>query len=150
MLAGGLRPAPLQQELGVPPLRLPLGRNGTLLDWWIRTIHSAGRCREIRIVVNNDHDAEVDAFARRAAPLGIPIHLYALNPVPTSDHRPTTRARYEEVYARLTGRGLRVRMSSKARVEANGGCGTLVALGRRRAGSTPEYGKNRGKTVPVS
>ncbi len=62
MLAGGLRPAPLQQELGVPPLRLPLGREGTLLDWWIRTIDSTGRCREIRIVVNNGNDAN---FARR-------------------------------------------------------------------------------------
>ncbi len=69
ILAGGLRPAPLQQELGVPPLRLPLGREGTLLDWWIRTIHSAGRCREIRIVVNNDHDAD---FARRLVHRGNP------------------------------------------------------------------------------
>jgi hypothetical protein len=28
---------------------------------------------------------------------------------------------------------LRVRMSSQARIEANGGCGTLVALHRKRA-----------------
>jgi len=67
ILAGGLRPAPLQQELGVPPLRLPLGRKGTLLDRWIRTIHSAGRCREIRIVVNNGHDAD---FLRRVVDRG--------------------------------------------------------------------------------
>jgi len=59
MLAGGLRPTPLQQQLGVPPLRLPLGRDGTLLDWWIRAIESTGVCREIRIVVNNDRDYDI-------------------------------------------------------------------------------------------
>ncbi len=58
MLACGLRPAPLQQQLGVPPLRLPVGREGTLLDWWIRTIQSTGRCREVRIVVNNVREFE--------------------------------------------------------------------------------------------
>ena len=59
MLAGGLRPAPLQQQLGVPPLRLPLGRQGTLLDWWVRTIQDTGCCREIRIVVNNDRHLDI-------------------------------------------------------------------------------------------
>jgi len=78
----------------------------------------------------NDDDDELDAFADRAAPLGLWTHLYAFNPVPTSDHRPVSRARYEAVYRRLTDRGLRVRMSSKARVEPNGGCGTLVAAER--------------------
>ena len=87
---------------------------------------------------DNDDDAEIDAFADRAAPLGQPVHLYAFNPVPTSDRRAATRARYEAVYERLVAHGLRVRMSSKARVEANGGCGTLVALGRReRSASQP-------------
>jgi 23S rRNA (adenine2503-C2)-methyltransferase len=80
---------------------------------------------------DNDGDEEVDAFAERVGPLGLPVHLFAFNPVPTSDRRPTTRARYEAVYETLVGHGLRVRMSSKARVEANGGCGTLVAVGRR-------------------
>ncbi len=80
----------------------------------------------------NDGDPEVDAFAARAAPLGLPIHLYAHNPVPTSDARGVDRARYEAVYARLRAAGLTVRMSSQARVEPNGGCGTLVAL---RSGS---------------
>ncbi|HJL21241.1 MAG TPA: hypothetical protein RMH80_03350, partial [Polyangiaceae bacterium LLY-WYZ-15_(1-7)] len=76
----------------------------------------------------NDVDAEVDAFAARFAPLGLAVHLYAYNPVPTSDAQPISRARYEALYARLSDAGLRVRMSSQARVEANGGCGTLVAL----------------------
>jgi 23S rRNA (adenine2503-C2)-methyltransferase len=66
------------------------------------------------------------------------VHLYAYNPVPTSAHRGVSRARYEEIYARLTGAGLRVRMSSQARLEHNGGCGTLVALRGSRSGRAPE------------
>jgi 23S rRNA (adenine2503-C2)-methyltransferase len=76
----------------------------------------------------NDGDAELDAFARRAAPLGLFVHLYAMNAVPTSEARPVARDAYERAYARLVAGGLTVRMSSKARVEAQGGCGTLVAL----------------------
>ena len=76
----------------------------------------------------NDSDEEVDAFVERASPLAQPVHLYAYNPVPTSQHQPVSRARYEQVYARLREAGLTVRMSSQARIEANGGCGTLLAL----------------------
>jgi 23S rRNA (adenine2503-C2)-methyltransferase len=76
----------------------------------------------------NDDDAELDAFAERALPLGLSVHLYAYNPVPTSLERPVTRERYEAAYARLREHGLVVRMSSQARLEANGGCGTLLAL----------------------
>jgi 23S rRNA (adenine2503-C2)-methyltransferase len=76
----------------------------------------------------NDDDAELEAFARRASPLGLVVHLYALNPVPTSAARATSREAYERSYARLREAGLTVRMSSQARVEAQGGCGTLVAL----------------------
>lgn len=76
----------------------------------------------------NDDDAEIDAFAARARPLGLWAHLYAYNPVPTSGHRPVDRARYEAVYRRMTDAGLRVRMSCRARVESNGGCGTLVGV----------------------
>lgn len=79
----------------------------------------------------NDADEELDAFADRAAPLGARVHLYAYNPVPTSDHRPVPRARYEAAWERLRDRGLKVSMSSSARTEANGGCGTLVALRAR-------------------
>lgn len=75
----------------------------------------------------NDSDAEVDAFISRARELGRPVHLYAYNPVDTSASEPVTRARYEEVYARMRAADLVVRMSSQARTEANGGCGTLVA-----------------------
>jgi 23S rRNA (adenine2503-C2)-methyltransferase len=76
----------------------------------------------------NDADDELDAFAAQARPLAQPVHLYAYNPVPTSAAQPVTRQRYEHVYRRLRELGLVVRMSSTARVEANGGCGTLVAL----------------------
>ncbi|MEM9072786.1 MAG: radical SAM protein [Myxococcota bacterium] len=76
----------------------------------------------------NDAATELDAFAHRALPLGLSVHLYAFNPVATSEMERATREAYEAAYARLVAAGLRVRMSSKARVEANGGCGTLVAL----------------------
>jgi len=76
----------------------------------------------------NDAPAELEAFAARAAPLGLAVHLYALNPVPTSAHTPSPREAHERAYARLRDAGLVVRMSSRARVEPNGGCGTLVAL----------------------
>lgn len=76
----------------------------------------------------NDGDAELDAFAALTAPLGLATHLYAYNPVATSTTRGVSRARYEAAYARLSAAGLNVRMSSQARIEANGGCGTLVAI----------------------
>jgi 23S rRNA (adenine2503-C2)-methyltransferase len=75
----------------------------------------------------NDSDAELDAFIARALPLELATHLYAYNPVPTSDCEPVTRGAYEAAYARMTAAGLSVRMSSQARLEANGGCGTLIA-----------------------
>ncbi len=78
----------------------------------------------------NDALEELDAFAARARPLGVWTHLYAYNPVPTSAHRPVSRERYEAAYRRLAEAGLRVRMSCRARVEPNGGCGTLVAVRR--------------------
>jgi 23S rRNA (adenine2503-C2)-methyltransferase len=80
----------------------------------------------------NDSDDEIDAFIARATPLALAVHLYAYNPVPTSAQQPITRARYEAIYARMRDAGLTVRMSSQARIEANGGCGTLVALNARR------------------
>jgi 23S rRNA (adenine2503-C2)-methyltransferase len=76
----------------------------------------------------NDTDDEIDAFVARTRPLGLAVHLYAYNPVPTSDRRPVLRERYDEIYARMTAAGLVARMSSTARIEANGGCGTLVAV----------------------
>jgi 23S rRNA (adenine2503-C2)-methyltransferase len=75
----------------------------------------------------NDGDAEVDAFVTRAAPLGLPVHLYAYNPIEAQGGGRVARARYEAIHARMVGAGLVVRMSSQARIESNGGCGTLIA-----------------------
>jgi len=85
----------------------------------------------------NDDDAELDAFASRVGVLGLRVHLYAYNSVATSAHRRAARARYEAAYERLSGHELRVRMSSQARLEANGGCGTLVALAPVRGKNSP-------------
>lgn len=87
----------------------------------------------------NDSDAELDAFAERARPIGVAVHLYAHNLVPTSTLHGVTRERYEAIYARLVAADLTVRMSSQARLESNGGCGTLIALRstRRREASGP-------------
>lgn len=85
----------------------------------------------------NDAEEEIDAFVERALPLGIWIHLYAYNPVPTSAHRAVSRERYEAIYRRMSAAGLRVRMSCKARVEPNGGCGTLVAVRRSVDAAAP-------------
>ncbi len=78
----------------------------------------------------NDSDAELDAFAERVQPLvalRVSVHLYAHNAVESSPLSGVSRGAYEHAYARLRERGLLVRMSSQARLEANGGCGTLVA-----------------------
>ena len=75
----------------------------------------------------NDSEAELAAFSSRVAPLGIDVHLYDYNPVPTSRFEAVSRQAYEAAYDQLCAAGLRVRMSSKARLESNGGCGTLVA-----------------------
>ncbi|MBX7196300.1 MAG: radical SAM protein [Sandaracinaceae bacterium] len=80
------------------------------------------------IAGENDGDEELAAFAALARPLRLFVHLYAYNAVPTSAHRGVDRPRYEAIYARLVREGLRVRMSSEARTEDNGGCGTLVAV----------------------
>lgn len=85
----------------------------------------------------NDEDAEIDAFLARVAPLGLKIHLYRYNPVPTSTQAETLDRRYEEVFARIVASGLDVRRSSQARIEDNGGCGTLVALRRERSFARP-------------
>jgi len=96
----------------------------------------------------NDSDAEVDAFVARVQPLGLAIHLYAFNPVPTSALRRVSESRYRAIYSRMCDAGLRVRMSSQARIEGNGGCGTLVALHTKlqlaRAGAGVAAGFARG------
>lgn len=78
----------------------------------------------------NDADDEIDAFVARARPLGVAVHLYGLNPVEHAPFARGDRERFDAIYARMRAVGLVVRMSSTARLESVGGCGTLVA-GRR-------------------
>lgn len=111
---------------------------GPLFDVLYEEVPLLSRSRQRKVALAylavaelNDRDEEIDAFVDRARPLGIWAHLYAYNPVPTSAHRAVSRERYEAIYRRMSASGLRVRMSCKARVEPNGGCGTLVAVRRR-------------------
>jgi 23S rRNA (adenine2503-C2)-methyltransferase len=83
----------------------------------------------------NDAPEEIDAFLERAVPLRLTVHLFAFNPVSTNQHRALPEQRYRAIYARMVEAGLRVRMSSQARIEQNGGCGTLLALRVPRAES---------------
>lgn len=75
----------------------------------------------------NDLADELAAFAALARPLAVPVHLYAYNEVSNSTFRRVSRADYEACYQQLVAAGLRVRMSSQARLEENGGCGRLLA-----------------------
>jgi 23S rRNA (adenine2503-C2)-methyltransferase len=75
----------------------------------------------------NDDSGELTSFAELARPLGLPVHLYAYNEVSNSPFKRVTRTDYEACYQQLTAAGLRVRMSSQARLEENGGCGRLLA-----------------------
>jgi len=76
----------------------------------------------------NDGEDEIAAFLARAVPLGLKVHLYRYNSVPNSTQAPTDGARFQRVFEQMLAAGLDVRRSSQARIEANGGCGTLVAL----------------------
>lgn len=128
---------------GTEAVRARMVPHGPALDPLFETIAAAlpamTRARRKKVALaylmvagENDAAPELDAFAARARELGVAVHLYALNPVPTSELRGVDRPSYEAAYDRLVARGLRVRMSSQARVEDNGGCGTLIALRRRR------------------
>lgn len=76
----------------------------------------------------NDSDAEIDAFIERALPFGRHVYLFAYNPIAKSSRRRLSGERYQAIYDRMRDAGLIARMSSQARIESNGGCGTLVAL----------------------
>lgn len=134
----------LSVHAGTDAVRARLVPHAPSLEVLFDTLHAAlpslSRSRRRKIALaylliagENDADAELDAFLARALPLALPVHLFAYNPVPTSAARPVSRAQFDAAYARLREAGLIVRMSSTARVEANGGCGTLVAVRAARA-----------------
>lgn len=76
----------------------------------------------------NDTEDEVDAFIDLVRPIGAKIHVYSHNAVPTSELHGVSEDRYQVLAGRVREAGLNVRMSSRARTQPNGGCGTLVAL----------------------
>jgi hypothetical protein len=66
LLAGTLRPSPLREALDVPALCLPVGREGTVLDAWLRVLAGIDGLCEVQIVVNTEHDVEaVEACHQR-------------------------------------------------------------------------------------
>lgn len=77
----------------------------------------------------NDMESETAVFAEQARELGISVYLYRLNPVPGAGFLPSPR--YDEVRETWQRWGLEVRRSSSARVDDNGGCGTLMAFAQR-------------------
>ena len=138
----------LSIHAGTEPTRARAVPRGPALDPLFELLRervpalSGGRRRKLALAYLlladlNDHDDEIEAFLDRAAPLGLKIHLYRYNPVPTSNQRQTDDARYEAAFERMRARGLDVRRSSQARIEDNGGCGTLVALRGRARGPAP-------------
>lgn len=91
------------------------------------------RCRRLSLAYLlvrdlNDSDAELDAFTERVRDLPVNTHLYAYNEVPGSGLSAVPDERYQAVYQRMKAAGLNVRRSSQARIDTNGGCGTLVML----------------------
>ena len=96
----------------------------------------------------NDTEAEVDAFIERARPLGVKIHVYSHNAVPTSALQGVAEPRYRDLAGRVRAAGLNVRMSSAARRQPNGGCGTLVALKRPRDRPASSAGETAPTTSP--
>jgi 23S rRNA (adenine2503-C2)-methyltransferase len=108
----------------------------TLFDVLLEELPELSRSRRKKITLaylllvgENDSDEEIDAFAARAASCGLDVQLYSQNAVAHSSLRSPREARVDAIKLRLEAAGLRVRRSSKARREANGGCGTLLALG---------------------
>jgi 23S rRNA (adenine2503-C2)-methyltransferase len=83
------------------------------------------------IAGQNDSAEELARFSALVEPFGLWVHLYAYNELRPDGFQAVSRARYEAIYAQLRSEGLRVRMSSQARIEANGGCGTLLASSGR-------------------
>jgi 23S rRNA (adenine2503-C2)-methyltransferase len=103
---------------------------------------SASKRRKIALAYlllsgENDSDREIDAFLDLAVPLGLKVQLYAHNPIADATQNGvahhTDPLRYQRVFELMVERGLDVRRSSQARTQANGGCGTLLALGPKRA-----------------
>lgn len=135
--------ATVSVHAGLPATRARLVPKGPALEPLFATLRAElpklSRKRRKKVALaylmlagENDSVEELAAFAELARPLGVAVHLYQHNAVPTSSLQGATRAAYEAAYELLRAEGLLVRMSSQARIEANGGCGTLVAAASLR------------------
>jgi 23S rRNA (adenine2503-C2)-methyltransferase len=126
---------------GTEPVRARLVPRGPSLDTLFATLAeviptlTGRRLRKLALAYlviagENDTGAEIDAFGERVQRLGpdVRTHLYIYNPVPTGPHRPVDDERYQALCDRLVERGIRVARSCQARVDPNGGCGTLLGL----------------------
>lgn len=124
---------------GTEPTRARLVPGGPALDSLFALIGEQmtelSRSRRRKVALSylvlegeNDGDDEVDAFAARAASTGACVHLVGYNPVLGARVRAAPRVRFSAIYERMRAAGLTVRMSSVARLESNGGCGTLLAV----------------------
>lgn len=58
LLAGRIRSSSLQQALDVHVLCLPIGRRGSLLDAWVRTLSAIEGMVDVQAVVNTGQDVE--------------------------------------------------------------------------------------------
>ena len=79
MLAGALQPCPLQQQLSIPLLCLPIGRRGSLLDAWLATIGRSGRCRHVEVIVSTEDDVQaLKGLAANRVRTGPPLPTIAV------------------------------------------------------------------------
>lgn len=53
LLAGTLSPSPLRAAIQIPVLCLPLGRDRTVLDAWLRVLNDVGGLADVRVVGND-------------------------------------------------------------------------------------------------
>ncbi len=99
----------LSVHAGTEAVRAQAVPNGPPLDALFATLREViptlGARRKKRVALAyllidglNDAASELDAFAERAAPLDLFVHLYAYNPVPTAGYAELSRAAYEAAY----------------------------------------------------
>lgn len=76
----------------------------------------------------NDQDAEFAALVARLRPWPeLTVHLLVCNPVAGSGMRSPAPERIDAIHALLRDCGINVRRANRWRIQAEGGCGTLVA-----------------------
>ena len=65
VLAGGIRPAPLSNELRRPPACLPIAHGVTLLEAWLEVLSGVDGCASVLIIVSRKQEADaIEAVLR--------------------------------------------------------------------------------------